>query len=118
VIDQIEVLEAKQAPIRSAQKERERIERRLDRLKELYLNELITLDEYRNDKEHLMTELESVSIGEEPDTSAIDALKSLVGLDLTEIYADLSRAEKRLFWRSVVKQIRFDKNRNFFVDFV
>ena len=118
VIDQIEVLEAKQAPIRSAQKERERIERRLDRLKELYLNELITLDEYRNDKEHLLAELESVSIGEEPDTSAINALKSLVGLNLEEVYADLSRAEKRLFWRSVVKQIRFDKNRNFFVDCV
>ena len=118
VIDQIEVLEAKQAPIRSAQRERERIERRLDRLKDLYLDEQIDLEEYRKDKEHLLAELDAVRLEGNTDTSAIDALKSLVGLDLTEIYADLTKPEKRLFWRSVVKQIRFDKNRNFFVDFV
>jgi hypothetical protein len=112
------VVEAKQAPIRSAQQERERIERRLDRLKDLYLDEQIDLEEYRKDKEHLLAELESVQLEETPDTSQIDALKSLVGLNLEEVYADLSRAEKRLFWRSVVKQIRFDKNRNFFVEFV
>lgn len=90
----------------------------MERLKDLYLDEQIDLDEYRNDKEHLLAELESVQLEETPDTSAIDALKSLVGLDLTEIYADLTKPEKRLFWRSVVKEIRFDSERNFFVDFV
>lgn len=118
VIDQIEVLEAKQAPIRSAQRERERIERRLDRLKELYLDEQIDLEEYKKDKGHLLADLESIVIEGDTDTSVLDALKSLVGLNLEEVYATMTKAEKRLFWRTVVKEIRFDKERHFFVEFV
>lgn len=118
VINQIEVLEAKQTPIRSAQAKRERIEHRISRLKELFVNDLIDLEEYKQDKERLLDELASIPTGQQADESALDALRSLVGLNLEEIYTGMSRAEKRLFWRSVVKEIRFDSERHFFVDFV
>lgn len=118
VINQIEVLEAKQKPIRSAQAERERIERKIDRLKDLYVNDLIDLEEYKTDKERLLADLASIPTEQQADETALDALRSLVGLNLEEIYTGMTRAEKRLFWRSVVKEIRFDKDRNFFVDFV
>lgn len=118
VINQIEVFEAKQRPIRSAQAERERIERKIDRLKDLYVNDLIDLEEYKADKERLLTDLASIPTEQRADETALEALRSLVGLNLEEIYTGMSRAEKRLFWRSVVKEIRFDSERHFFVDFV
>lgn len=118
VINQIEVLEAKQTPIRSAQAKRERIEHRISRLKELFINDLIDLEEYKQDKERLLADLASIPTEQQADESALDALRSLVGLNLEEIYTGMTRAEKRLFWRSVVKEIRFDSERNFFVDFV
>jgi DNA invertase Pin-like site-specific DNA recombinase len=118
VINQIEILEAKQRPIRSAQAERERIERKIDRLKDLYVNDLIDLEEYKADKERLLTDLASIPTEQRADETALEALRSLVGLNLEEIYTGMSRAEKRLFWRSVVKEIRFDSERHFFVDFV
>ena len=118
VINQIEVLEAKQTPIRSAQAKRERIEHRISRLKELFVNDLIDLEEYKQDKERLLDELASIPTEQQADESALEALRSLVGLNLEEIYTGMSRAEKRLFWRSVIKEIRFDSERHFFIDFV
>lgn len=117
IIDQINVLEAKQRPIQSLQAQREKIARKIERLKELYLNELITMEEYKTDKERLQKDLDAIPLQDTAESS-IDALKSLVGLNLEEIYTDMSRPEKRLFWRTVVKEIRFDRERHFFVDFV
>lgn len=117
IIDQINVLEAKQRPIQSLQAQREKIARKIERLKELYLNELITMEEYKTDKERLQKDLDAIPLQDTAESS-IDALKSLVGLNLEEIYTDMSRPEKRLFWRTVVKEIRFDRERNFFIDFV
>jgi len=114
IIDQIEALEAKQTPNTALQ--RQRIEKKIDRLKELFINDLISIEEYKEDKENLLAELEAIP--EQPDTTAIDSLKSLVGLNLDEVYLDLTKPEKRLFWRSVIKKIRFNKSRNFFIDFV
>ena len=117
IIDQINVLEAKQRPIQSLQAQREKIARKIERLKELYLNELITMEEYKADKERLQKDLDTIPLQDTAESS-IDALKSLVGLNLEEIYTDMSRPEKRLFWRTVVKEIRFDRERHFFIDFV
>lgn len=117
IIDQINVLEAKQGPIQSLQAQREKIARKIERLKELYLNELMTMEEYKTDKERLQKDLDAIPLQDTAESS-IDALKSLVGLNLEEIYTDMSRPEKRLFWRTVVKEIRFDRERHFFVDFV
>lgn len=114
IIDQIETLEAKLKPDTALQ--RDRISKKIDKLKELFINDLISIEEYKEDKENLLAELESIP--EQPDTTALDSLKSLVGLNLDEIYLDLTKPEKRLFWRSVIKEIRFDKSRNFFIDFV
>lgn len=87
-------------------------------MKELFVNDLIDLEEYKQDKERLLTDLASIPTEQQADETALDALRSLVGLNLEEIYTGMTRAEKRLFWRSVVKEIRFDSERHFFVDFV
>lgn len=44
------------------------------------------------------------------------AVLQLQGLNISEIYETLTKTERRAFWRGIIKEIRFDKNRNFFID--
>ena len=42
------------------------------------------------------------------------AILALQGLNISEIYEMLTKEEKRRFWRGIIKEIRSDKERNFF----
>lgn len=114
VVEAVEAEKQRQKPVADARKQREAIQRKIDRLKELYINDLIDMEEYRHDKEILTAELQCIHDTPEAPKSA---LNSLVGLNLAEVYGQLNRHQKRLFWRSVIREIRFDSNRNFFYDF-
>lgn len=114
VVEAVEAEKKRQKPVADARKQREAIQRKIDRLKDLYINDLIDMEEYRHDKEVLTAELQSVHDTPEAPKSA---LNQLVGLNLAEVYASLDRHQKRLFWRSVIREIRFDSKRNFFYDF-
>lgn len=114
VVEAVEAEKQRQKPVVDARKQREAIQRKIDRLKELYINDLIDMEEYRKDKETLTAELQSIHDAPEAPKSA---LNQLVGLNLAEVYGRLDRHQKRLFWRSVIREIRFDSNRNFFYDF-
>ena len=94
-------------------------ERKIKKLKELYLNDLITLDEYKTDKTALnaqISELKSEAV--KPSQESINALKSLNNKDFGGIYATFTTAERRQFWRGIVKEIRFDSDRSIEVIFL
>ena len=88
-----------------------KIRRKLDRLKELFLNELVTLDEYKLDREALEAQLEQIPDIEEPKKNLIE-LKHLLDNDFNILYKDFSNEEKRLFWRSIIKEILVPKSVN------
>lgn len=89
--------------------DRATIRRKLTRLKELYVNEMIDLAEYKRDYDHLNSLL-----SEKPEPSSIrpdfESLERLLDQDFPRIYNDLSREEKRTLWRSVISEIRVDNN--------
>lgn len=87
------------------------IQKKIERLKEAYLAEIITLDEYKIDRAKLQDQYDSLPdiVENQQDFSAI---KSILGSDFEGIYADLSNEEKRDFWRSIVKEIRVSKSTN------
>ena len=114
VVEAVEAEKQRQKPVVDAKKQREAIQRKIDRLKDLYINDLIDMEEYRHDKEVLTAELQNIHDAPEAPKSA---LNQFVGLNLAEVYGQLDRHQKRLFWRSVIREIRFDSNRNFFYDF-
>lgn len=102
------------APERSFAEDRRRsIQRKLDRLKELYLAELITLDEFRADRDRLQAELASIPEDAVPDTAAIEALAGFTG---EEIYYTFSNVHRRMFWRILVRSITIDADRRIIVD--
>lgn len=79
------------------------LDAKLSRLKELYLNEIISIDEYRADREAIEARISVLS--SKGKTTNLSAVKALVNGPFTSIYGTLSATEKRYVWRSVIKSI-------------
>ncbi len=74
------------------------------RVKELFINGLIELDEYRQRTQALESRLIPEAQTEQaPD---LDNLRRLLHSDALAIYAALTREEQRAFWRGVIKNVR------------
>lgn len=107
--------EIAEAPARDTKRQRESLEKKIERLKELYVNDLISLDEYKRDKERYTAELDSLQIAVEPPRSRIDGFDPVQGIN---IYTALDETEKRLFWRLIIKEIRFGSDRSLDIVFL
>lgn len=95
------------------------IERKITKLKELYVNELIGLEEYKRDLNTYKSDLNELKQKiNELQIGGKDALKELVGKNLSEWYWDLNNSEKRLLWRSVIERIDVDAEKNINVSFL
>ena len=86
------------------------LEKRLSKLKELFINDLISLDEYKADREVIQSEIDGLKSQSKP----IDytALKELLSQPFETLYSTLSQEEKRYFWRSIIREIRFGADRH------
>ena len=87
---------------------RNKLERKIARLKDLYLNELITLDEYKADLSKFNNELDKIPT----DDNKVDlrAIETLLNMDIESLYYELTCEERQMLIRSVIKQITVDKN--------
>lgn len=90
------------------------LKRKIDRLKELYINDLISLDEYKADRERIEHEITMLSA---PYSPKLDGLKDFIGKDVETLYKGFTPEEKRMFWRSIVRKIRMDANRQIVIEF-
>jgi len=93
-------------------------EKKISRLKELYLNELITLDDYKHDLATYKADIDTFK-AEARKYRGTDkkALYDLVGRNLADWYWTLSEDERKVIWRSVISQIYFDNDKNIKVVF-
>lgn len=97
----------------------EATERKIAREKELYVNELITLEEYRKDVADFQTQIiEYKKKLSENQSTGRDELKRLVGQNLADWYWTLDNKEKRTLWRSVIKEIRIGYDKEIHVVFL
>ena len=116
VVEQVEMHEEKQKPVVSYEKQKAALEKKIERLKVLFVNDEISLEEYRLDKSILLKQIEElapVTPSEPP-----QAILALQGLNISEIYEMLTKEEKRRFWRGIIKEIRVDHDGNIFYDFL
>lgn len=84
-----------------------RVLRKLDRLKTLYLDELITLEQYKADRAALESQI--VEQVKPPDLSALQA--QFTG-DFRSVYKKLTREQRREFWHGVIDTIELDADNN------
>lgn len=91
------------------------IRRKMDKLKDLYLNDLIERDAYERDYTALRDKLVFAQAAKENDPSPIDTsqLKSLL-----DIYSTLTREGKKEFWTRTVSKIIITNDGNFSIDLV
>ncbi len=94
-----------------------KIRRKLERLKELYINDLISLEDYKKDYADLKQQLDTL-VETTPPPVDINALKHFLSSGFLAIYQTLDREERRLMWRSVIKEIHLDSSNSIRIFFV
>lgn len=90
--------------------------KKIDKLKDLYVNDIITMDELKQDKERYTKELESLPRNQSQKDMA--PIRKLLKMDLNSVYETLDPAERRQLWRSVIKEVQIDDRRNLKVIFL
>lgn len=97
---------------------RRSIENKMQKLKELYLNELITMDEFKVDREKLLSQLEKIKSEDSHPVKDISYLRDFLKTDFESVYASFSIPEKRELWRSIIREIRVDHDKNIHIIFL
>lgn len=88
------------------------IKHKLQKLKELYVNDLIDLEEYKRDYQIYTAALNQLPEPENENPPDFSAVEKLLQNNFKEIYETLTREEKRTLWRSAIKEIRIDRENN------
>ena len=90
--------------------EKRKLKDKLKKLKDLYLNDLIDLSEYRKDYESYQAELKKLDSVKRPEMNT-RRLQRLLNEDFVSAYETLDREHKRAFWRSIIKEIYINDKR-------
>lgn len=99
------------------------IENKLSKLKDLYVRDLIRIEDYEKDYKEYVTQLDELYKQQAkietniPDTN-LDILKSFLSNDFNSRYKLLSRTKKRRLWLSVIDYIVIDKDYNMKIFFI
>ena len=80
----------------------------MEKLKDLYLDDLISKDIYERDYHTLEKELYAVEIAPEP-LRIEDVHDALVK------YRELSKSSQKAFWSRIIKRIELDRDGNLFL---
>jgi len=86
---------------------------KLSRLKDLYLNDLITIEEYKVDKAAFEVRLNELIEKDRPlKQPSYKLLETVLTADWKTMYNMMGKEEKRAFWRVVLREIRIYPDRH------
>lgn len=91
-------------PNKDNSSEKSKLEHKINKLKDLYLEDLIDKETYRKDYEILNKKLQEIKNVKEIKKD-FSNLQKLINLDIEQIYSKLTLEEKRLFWVSIIEKI-------------
>lgn len=83
----------------------------MERLNMMFRKGRITEEEYDTDYLKLERQLEKLNIEEEPPPKDLDALKGILESDYRTIYGQLTKENKKAFWRNIMKEFTIDENK-------
>lgn len=99
------------------------LENKLNKLKDLYIRDLIRIEDYEKDYKVFTTQLQELYKQQEtletniPDNN-LDTLKSCLNKDFLLKYNLLNRMQKRRLWLSIIDYITLDKEYNMKIFFI
>lgn len=86
---------------------------KLSRLKDLYLNDLITIEEYKADKEAFEARLNDLIEKDRPlRRPNFEVLETALPAGWETLYGEMTKEEQRAFWRIVLREIRIYPDRH------
>lgn len=101
------------------------IENKLKKLKDLYIKDLIRIEDYEKDYKFYINQLEELKNKQQKlgqtnvkSEATIKALKSILKADIPSVYNTLSRQEKRQIWLSTIDYIVIDKDYSIEIFFI
>ena len=89
--------------------DRAAIKRKLSRLKELYVNEVIDLEDYRRDYDLYTAQLADRPAPQQEPRPNFEAVERVLSNDYRETYDSLSRPEKRSLRHSIIREIHINR---------
>lgn len=109
--------ETSTAPSVNINAKKKQLKNKISKLKELYVNDLISIDEFKIDRSKYLEKINSL-----PDADAekkdLEPIKKLLNENIEEIYATFNVNEKIRFWRGIVQEVRFYSDRSFEIIFL
>lgn len=110
----LEHMAAGSQPVRNYGDERAKLRKKLSRLKDLYVDDMIDMEMYRKDYETLTAQLDSLAIEEamQPAPPPSTAhLRKIFANGWEDLYTHLNRKDRQAFWRMGVERIVVHPNR-------
>ena len=95
-----------------------KVKAKLNRLKDLYINELIDLEDYRIEYESLQEQLQKITTAATLEKKDLSHIHSFLDTDLETIYDTLTPQEKRALWGSIIDKIIVDNDREIEIVFL
>lgn len=95
------------------------VRRKIEKLTDLYLNDLITIDDFKSKKDDLENDLNILmqETGTKKEKNLLP-LKNILNMNIDEIYWKMDIDEKNRFWRAFIDKIYIDKNKNIEIIFL
>lgn len=89
----------------------EKLKAEMERLNVMFRKGRILEAEYDEEYLKLDKKLKSIKVDEEPPKRDLDALKGLLETDYRGLYAQLTKENKKAFWRRIIKEFAIDENK-------
>lgn len=105
------------APVVNLSNKRKNIENKISKLKDLYLNDLISLDEFKIDKARFEEMLDDLPVQEVVEKDLTTA-KKLLNMDIESFYSTMTVLEKKQFYYSFIDKIIIDNDKNIKIEFL
>ena len=86
--------------------DRAAILRKLEKLKQLYIEDYITLEEYQADYEKYREKLDIAQV--EPRRPNFEQLRTYLHADFQAAYSAMTPVQRRDFWHNIVREIRLN----------
>lgn len=106
----VETIEEKQPKNNNAIKV-EKLKAEMDRLNMMFRKGRIEEEEYDTEYYKLEKRLKSLDTTEPPPKRDLDAIKGILETDYRRIYEELTKENKKAFWRSFIREFTIDENK-------
>lgn len=94
----------------------EKLKAEMTRLNMMFKKGRIDEEEYDTEYLELEKSLKRIDVIEEPPKRNLDAIKGILETDYRGIYAELTKENKKAFWRSFIKEFKIDENKKIIPD--